>query len=59
MVTMAEIKWKFRHFLKDGNELKPGMQIPMTKENMATIERVYNICVEARQRREAQVLAQY
>ena len=48
---MAKFEWKIRHFLKDGTELKPGMQIPMTAENMAIIQRAYEICVEANSRR--------
>lgn len=41
---MAAIKWKIRHFLKDGTELKPGMQFPDTPENCSRIERVREIC---------------
>lgn len=41
---MGEIKWNVRHFLKDGTELKPGMQFPDTAENRETIERVREIC---------------
>lgn len=41
---MAEIKWNIRHTLKDGTELKPGMQFPDTPETRATLQRVWEIC---------------
>jgi hypothetical protein len=41
---MGDIKWNVRHFLKDGTELKPGMQFPDNPENRETIERVREIC---------------
>lgn len=36
---MAEITWRIEHYLKDGTKLEPGMQIPDTPENRATIMR--------------------
>lgn len=41
---MAEITWNIRHRLKDGTELKPGMQFPDTPANRATLDRVWAIC---------------
>jgi hypothetical protein len=48
---MAAIKWEVRHYLKDGTELKPGMQFPDTPENQATIEPVREICRRGIERR--------
>ena len=39
-----KLEWKVTHFLKDGTELKPGMQFPDTPENRATLERVRALC---------------
>lgn len=44
---MATINWKVSHYLRDGTELKPGMQFPDNPENRATIERVRAICRKA------------
>ncbi|MBO6293310.1 MAG: hypothetical protein J6N51_13805 [Selenomonas sp.] len=41
---MATITWNIRHYLKDGTELKPGMQFPDTQENRARLQRVWEIC---------------
>ena len=41
---MAEIKWNIRHYLKDGTELKPGMQFPDTPANKARLQRVMALC---------------
>jgi hypothetical protein len=48
---MRKTMWNIRHFLKDGTELKPGMQFPDTPENQATIERVREICRRGIERR--------
>lgn len=40
---MAKINWNIRHVLKDGTELRPGMQFQDTEENRATIERLRDI----------------
>lgn len=53
--AMAEIdKWKIRHFLRDGTEIKKGDQFPDTPENRATIERVRDICRRYLERGEKQ-----
>lgn len=43
-MASRKFEWHITHYLKDGTELKPGMQFPDTPENRATIERVREIC---------------
>ena len=41
---MAKPKWTFRHFMRDGTEIKSGKDIPMTEEVMDTVQRALDVC---------------